>query len=897
MQNFKLLNKIAAGFAFAVSLAVYLRTIAPTVSFWDCGEFITCSYILGIPHPPGAPFYLLLGRIFTMLPLASDIAWRVNFISALSSAVTVMLTYLIIVRLIKQWRGEPKSGDDMLILVSSGLIGALAYAFTDTFWFNAVEAEVYAISMFFTAMIVWLILVWLEKADHDGAERYILIIAYLVGLAIGVHLLMILAIPAVALVVYFKYLDKTGQVWTLKNFVAFGILVALIFAVVYPGVVQYIPALAKRFSLGAVFVLVIGLLAGIFYAVTSKRKILSLGLMCVMLVIVGYSTYTLIYIRSGLDPEIDENDPENITQMIKYLNREQYGTLSTLPRRFKGLPPDWQFAQENPYESYAFYKFDEQLKFFWNYQFLKMYVRYFGWQFIGKGDTMGRDNFIAEILSPKGLYFLPFIVGMLGAFHHFKRHHRHAFMVLALFLLTGVAIIIYLNQEDPQPRERDYVYVGSFFAFAIWIGMGVNYVLEKIREKIPDNKKMVRVLSWASLVVLFLMGPAILYAHNFESHDRTGNFVAYDYSYNILQTCEKDAIVFTNGDNDTFPLWFLQYVYDVRPDIRVVNLSLLNTPWYIKQLKHQEPKVPISLSDEEIETLEIRRWKKRTLKIPVHQRAREEAFLDLGGSKELMQEPSADILSELTVEVEPTVFGQALRVQDLMILNILYANKWRKPVYFAVTVSDQNKVNLGDYLRMDGLGFELVPYEGQKIFAEKLEHNLFNVFQFRGLNDPDVYLNDNVKGLLQNYRAAFMRLAHDYMNSQQYDKMATVLDKMEEVMPSDVIPVPDPRIHLQIGQLYDLAGRTDEFIKRAEYAVRQFPNNTLALGTLISLYSREGMTDKSVELLEDWVEKNPDDTEALQRLERERAKLETSMLVDTTAVDLTEEENPPVENP
>ncbi|MBN2000084.1 DUF2723 domain-containing protein [candidate division KSB1 bacterium] len=885
MQNYKIINKIAAGLAFTVSFLVYLRTIAPTVSFWDCGEFITCSYILGIPHPPGAPFYLLLGRIFTLLPLASDIAWRVNLISSLSSGLTVMLTYLIIVRLIKQWRGEPKNGDDVLVLVASGLIGALAYAFTDTFWFNAVEAEVYAISMLFTSLIVWLILVWLEKADFSGSERYILIIAYLVGLAIGVHLLMILAIPAVALVVYYKYLDKTGQQVTIKNFLTFGIIIALAFAAVYPGVVQYIPWLANKVSLAAVLMLVIVLVVGIFLAVSSKQKIVSLALMCGLLVILGYSTYALIYIRSGLDPEIDENDPENITQMIKYLNREQYGTLSTLPRRFKGLPPDWQFEQEHPYESYSFYNFGEQMKFFWNYQFIKMYVRYFGWQFIGKGDTIGRDGFITEILSPKGLFLLPFIIGMLGAYHHFKRHHRHAFMVLSLFLLTGIAIIVYLNQEDPQPRERDYVYVGSFFAFAIWIGIGVNYVLEKIREKLPDNVPMVKLLSTVALIVLFFVGPGILLANNFKSHDRTGNYVAYDYSYNILQTCEKDAIVFTNGDNDTFPLWFLQYVYKVRPDVRVVNLSLLNTPWYIKQLKHQEPKVPISLSDDEIEKLEIRRWKKRTLKIPVNKRAYDEAFRDLGGSTELMQEPVADILSELTVDVEPTVFGQALRVQDLMILNILYANQWRKPVYFAVTVSDQNKVNLEPYLRMDGLGFELVPYNGQKIYAEKLEHNLFNVFQFRGLNDPNVFLNDNVVGLLQNYRAAFMRLAHEYMNTQEYDKMAKVLDKMEEAMPSDIIPVPDPRIHLQIGQLYSLAGRTDEFIKRAELAVKQFPDNTMSQSTLLMLYRREGMTDKVVELLEDWVKKNPDDKEAQQELEKERAKLLPGGPIDSASVD------------
>jgi len=873
MQNYKLVNRVMAGIAFLFSLIIYLRTIADTVSFWDCGEFITCSYILGIPHPPGAPFYLLIGRIFTLLPWATDIALRVNIISALTSALTVMLTYLIIVRLIKQWRGEPKSSEDLLILSASGLIGALAFAFTDTFWFNAVEAEVYAISMFFTSIIFWLILVWLEKADEKGSERYLLFIAYVVGLAIGVHLEMILVLPALCMIVYFKYLDKTQRKINLKNVLFFGLVAAGIFIAIYPGVVQWIPRLAGALGLWSLLVLIIGLLYGVYWALSNSKKVLSLALISGLLIIVGYSTYSMIYIRSALNPAIDENDPETIEQMVKYLNREQYGTWGTFPRRYPGLPSDWEFKQRYPNLSYATYNFSKQLDFMWNYQIKKMYLRYFAWQFVGKGNTMGSDGFIVETFSFRGLLGLPFLIGLIGMVHHFYRHWRHALTIGTIFILTGVAIVIYLNQEDPQPRERDYVFVGSFFAFAIWLGMGVTALLEWIQEAMHNKEGMRKLLYAAIIVALAIMAPINLLAYNYHEHDRTGEYVAYDYSYNILQTCEPNAVVFTNGDNDTFPLWFLQYVYNIRPDIRVVNLSLLNTPWYIKQLKNQEPKVPISLTNEQIDQLEgLIPWEKRIIKLPVPRSVQERMLDDLGERKQLIPQEEQQA-TEISFEVKPTVFGQALRVQDYMILNILHSNQWRKPVYFAVTVSNENQLNLQKYFRMDGLDFKLVPYDGQHISTATLERNLFDVFKYRGLNDPSVYLNDNIVGLLQNYRAAFLRLARDYMVEKKYDKMTAVLDKMEKVMPEKTVPVPDYRISLNIGQMYYMAGQTEQFIKRLESSMEQVPDNPEIYGTLVSLLSREGQHDRAVKLLEKWITKHPDDKQATSMLDTEKKML------------------------
>ncbi|MBN2354977.1 DUF2723 domain-containing protein, partial [candidate division KSB1 bacterium] len=811
----------------------------------------------------------------------------VNLLSALSTAMTIMLTYLIIVRLIKQWRGEPKDGGDIFVLVASGLIGALSFAFTDTLWFNAVEAEVYAISMLFTSAIVYFILVWLEKSEQKGSERYLLIIAYLTGLAIGVHLLMILALPALALIVYFKRLDSRREKISLNNLVIFGLITLGVFLVIYPGVVQYIPWLAGHVGLWSLAVVFLLVLFGAYMAITSNHRLLSLAFMGLILIMVGYSTYALIYIRSGLDPVIDENDPETPAQMVKYLNREQYGTWGTFPRRFQGLPMEWQFKQQYPNRSYATYQWGKQMDFLWNYQIVKMYIRYFGWQFIGKGTTLGPDGYIVENITAKGLYALPFLIGLLGMIYHFKRDWRHASSVLALFILTGVAIVIYLNQEDPQPRERDYVFIGSFFAFALWIGIGASAILEWIKDKFYNpllrkdatvapnagsgkSNTMFYALSGAAVLLLLVILPLNLIAHNFESHDRTGNYVAYDYSYNILQSCEPDAILFTNGDNDTFPLWFLQYVYNIRPDVRVVNLSLLNTNWYIKQLKHQEPKVPITLSDAQIDQLDLIPWETQRLKIPVPPRVRSEALdeiTSLGGRYALEER---DMRSELEVEVKPTIFERALRVQDFMILNIIYANQWRKPINFAVTVSDDNKVNLENWLRMDGLTFKLVPVEGDILASKLIQKNLFEVFKYRGLDDPTVHYDDNVEGLLQNYRAAFLRLAQEYMITQEKDKVVMVLDKMEEVIPESVIPAPDYRLSLRIGQLYDMAGKPEELIKRGEAIVAKQPDNAMAYGYLVATLSRNGKHERAVELLEDWIKRHPDDREAQQRLDEER---------------------------
>jgi len=881
MQHQKL-NKIVGFAVFIISLIVYGKTVAPTTSYWDCGEFITSSYILGVPHPPGAPLHVLVGRVFTMTPdwLISDIGLRVNMISVLVSALSVMFAYLIIVRLIREFKGIPETVDQKINIYTAGVIGALGFAFTDSQWFNAVEAEVYAVSIFFTTIVVWLILVWSEKAENPVRDKILVLIAYLIGLATGVHLLNILAIPTLFLIVYFKKAElnlKTFILWAAGAFAAF--------AAIYPGIVKGIPWLMNKFSFLAIGLVTLGVFFAIVYAVQNQKRLLSLALMSILLVSVGYSTYTALYIRSDMQPAINENHPNTPEKFVSYLNREQYGDIPLTDRRAP----------------------------MWEYQIKKMYVRYFGWQFIGQGTTLGSDNYIVEALSLRGLMGLPFIIGLVGMFFHFNRDRKRASSILTLFVMTGIAITIYLNQEDPQPRERDYVYVASFFAFSIWIGMGASAILELVQNAFRQNSSLRSIGIGLTILLLFVAVPSNLYQHNAHSHDRTGNYVAFDYSYNILQSCEPDAILFTNGDNDTFPLWYLQYVEGIRQDVRVVNLSLLNTPWYIKQLRDEEPKVPIALTDAQIDQLGPALWsepKMARIEVPrdklvgQFEKGEDNASISI---ESVPQNPTIDFELAHTKIIQG---HPVLLVQDRMIIHILASNKFEKPVYFAVTVSPTNMLNLDNrrnvkdlknYLRMDGLAFRVMPYGGPKndfISPVKLEANLFENFKYRGLDNPEVYFNNNILGLLQNYRSAFLRLTNYYptqgLTQMNKEKALAVLKKMDEVMPEEVIPLRDFRLSLTFGKMYSDFGspegleerldkipeiyymRTIDKLYLAEFYAQILKRNAKAESLAVSLreenpetreiylwlashYTRSRRFDEAIQILEKWMNDHPDD--------------------------------------
>ncbi len=458
MMTMEKMNRITALVIFLFTTFIYFLTVAPTVSYWDCGEFIASSFKMAVPHPPGSPLYLLVGRVFTLLPLGSDIGFRVNIISVFSSSITVMLLYLSIVHLVREWKGKLETKSDWLTAIFSGVLGSLSFAFTHSFWFNGSEAEVYAASMLFTSLIVWLILVWAEKSDEPDNGRYLLMIAYIIGLAIAVHLLNVLALPFVAMIYYYKRYD-----FNIKSFLIMMAITVVLILAVYPGMVKYVPLIALNYGVIGLVAFVVFIIGGTIWALNNKKNLLSYAFLSILLISIGYSTYATIYIRSNLDPMIDENDPENIENFIKYINREQYGDHSITDREavWKSSPNGRNYTSSGD--------------FFWRYQVDKMYVRYFLWQFVGMSEN-GMD------WSAKQFFALPFLLGLIGIYWHFRRDPKHALAVTALFFMTGLAIIMYLNQPDPQPRERDYSYVGSFFAFAFWIGLGYAGVIELLKD-------------------------------------------------------------------------------------------------------------------------------------------------------------------------------------------------------------------------------------------------------------------------------------------------------------------------------------------------------------------------------------------------------------------------------
>ncbi|GBD95131.1 hypothetical protein BMS3Abin05_02752 [bacterium BMS3Abin05] len=865
MNRNRVVNRWVAIGVFVVAILAYLRTIAPDVSFWDCGEFIAASFTMGIMHPPGAPLFTIIGRLFTFFPI-HNVAWRVNVISVISSALTITLLYLIIVRLTNIWRGQPKNAMDRWIVYGGAVIGALAFAFSDSFWFNAVEAEVYAMSMLFTALAVWIVLYWKDNPVRPGNERWLILIVYLLWLSTGVHLLNLLVFPFIFIVIVFENnLSMKRLVWVVLLQAGIPLTLYILFFHYNPSTMSYQQFIAHQNTAWKFFevTFLIVLVGSLYYLYKVDRKAFKMWWIVPLLFIIGYSTYILIYIRSSMNPPIDENDPDTWAALKNYLARKQYGENSLLLTIFARKAP------------------------FWQYQINKMFVRYFSWQFIGTGTTIGKDGYISEIISLRGLYGLPFLVGIIGAVHHFTKDWKRGLAVLFLFFMMGLAIVFYVNQENPQPRERDYSYVGSFFAFAIWIGIGAVAVMDAVSEFLKKHKAILKPALLVSLLALAFAIPINMFAFNFYSHDRSGNYVPYDYSYNILQTCEPNGIIFTNGDNDTFPLWYLQYVKNIRTDVRLVNLSLLNTPWYIKQLKYRQPKVPISLQDKFINNIGLYPWPKaQTVEINVPDSVYNDEIAEMKKYHEMPKKP-LNTSGKIEFIVKPTVAKRALRVQDIMVLNIMMADNWRKPIYFAVTVSDKNKVGLNPYLRMDGMAFRVIPFKGIEISAHRLRENLFHKFLFRNLNNPKVYLDYKTKGLLINYRSAFLRLAAYYRMKKKMKDVIEVLNRMEYLMPEKLIPIHDDRVVLSIGKMYWDAGEPGEFEKRAKAIIQKHPNSVEAYVWLLDYYRSFKRYTDGIELMQKWLQGHPNDRQAqdiIRNLRRQLAKTGTDSIMGSTGV-------------
>ncbi len=729
MKNYKLTNIIGGWLSFTIALIVYTLTVEPTASFWDCGEFIATAFKLQVGHPPGAPLFMILGRIMSIFATdLSDVAFLINMVSVLASAFTISFLFWSITHIARRvisGANLPTMGQAIAAL-GSGFVGAMAYTFSDTFWFSAVEGEVYATSSFFTAIVFWAILKWENVANEKHSGKWIILIAYLLGLSIGVHLLNLLAIPAMALVYYFKKysVNKRGLL------MVSGIAIALLASIMY-GIIPGIPSVAANFDLffvntlgmpfhSGTFVylsLLIGSISGSiwftfkknnakitaaistvalsllgipfatgnvilaiiligaigwlsYYLAQNKRDILNIILTFFAVIFIGYSSFAMIVIRSLADPVIDENNPENVFDLLSYLNREQYGDRPLFKGRYYNAPFEseeqgkaYYRAKDNEYEIYDYkpiysynsdfvtvfprmysskdshvraYKswanvkgrpveiqrnngenetlmcptFGENLRFFFNYQLGYMYFRYFMWNFAGRQNdiqghgSLDRGNWISGIkplddarLGPQELlpldkknnkarnayYFLPLILGLIGMFYLAKNHKNYFWVVLMFFFFTGLAIVLYLNQTPIQPRERDYAYAGSFYAFTIFIGLGVAGIYRGLRKA-----KLTPVIAASLATVISIMGvPALMATENWDDHDRSGRYTVVDYAANYLNSCENSGLLFTYGDNDTFPLWYAQDVEAIRTDVRVVNLSLLGTDWYIDQMRRQ----------------------------------------------------------------------------------------------------------------------------------------------------------------------------------------------------------------------------------------------------------------------------------------------------------------------
>jgi len=881
-KNHKSRNRIFALFVFLASLLLYVLTLAPTASFWDAGEFIAVANGLQVTHPPGAPVYLLIGRIFSMFMHPLYVAWSINFLSALSSALTVMFLYLIIIRLVREWKGdiEDFSTGNLISLYGGGIVGALTFMVTDTFWFSAVEAEVYAISMFFTSLVVWLALKWAEHHEEEHNERWLILIAYMFGLAIGIHLLNLLAIFFVALIIYFKKFT-----FDLKTFAYTSLATVLIFLAIYPFTITVLPDFiddVKASTYGLIgpfsFFLIIALtlVAGIYYTHKNNRYWANLVMIGYAVILIGYSSYSLVFIRSIADPPIDENDPETVESFVKYLKREQYGQTplfsghsydnekEAIDRENEKIFPRRYSNQPRHLEKYA--EFSSDLEFFLSYQVNHMYLRYFNWNFIGRDsdiqDAAWQSGFTEtrneENPAHNSYFYIPFLIGLFGMLYHFQNDWRRAFSVFVLFFMTGLAIVIFLNQTPFQPRERDYAYVGSFFAFSIWIGIGATGLVDFLREYTKDNQ----LASYGLIGALLAAVPLWMGIENFHDHDRSERYVASDYAHNLLESTAPNALIFTNGDNDTFPLWYAQEVEGVRTDVRVVCLSLLNTDWYIEQLRdqwtHESAPLPISYTDKEVEELENKFqfrnqsdfWEPKTVRIPVDKEMLKKAYSSEENYKEaigadktfedykfLQEEAKYGIpIDSMDSEVAFRVKGNFLtqdrngnklyytRIQDDLIMDILRTNQWVRPVYFANTVSRNSQLNLQPYFRIEGQAFRVIPrksdnvsFYGYGMMDKEIHSNRLRRFEYREMDNPDAYFDENIRRMLDNYRYSFTQLASNYLKANQPDSALHWLKFGEDKIPFSTVKT-DSRSLFEYAKRYLDAGAPEEALRLGEQA-------------------------------------------------------------------------------
>jgi len=903
MSSFKQLNNLLGWLVFAVATYTYTATVEPTGSFWDCGEFIAVSYKLMVPHPPGAPFFLLVGRMFSLLAGSdvTQVAFWVNMVSVLCSAFSSLFLFWTITllgrKIFASHKSDLSAGQSWAVL-GAGLVGGLAYTFSDSAWFSAVEAEVYAMSSFFTAIVFWAILKWDAVADEPMADRWLIFIAYMMGLSIGVHLLNLVTIPAMAYVYYFRRYP-----YSLKG-AAFTFLISLvILGIIQVGVITGLPGLANSFEIFFVNSLGLPFNSGILFFVAAFigtlvffiRKtqakgqfIPNLALICFSFVLIGYASYGIILIRSNFNPPIDENDPENAITFVSYLKREQYGDRpllygpqfnaspvrtadgdpvyirgekkyeevdrkavqeyaskdkTLLPRIYSPqgnhiqayqnwglrLKTDEAASAEEGRQVYKKPSFAENIGFLLKYQIGHMYLRYFGWNFIGRVSDVQDAGVLFTPFSDKGLpesvqenrgrnryYALPLLLGIAGLLFHWKREKNSAIIVGLLFFFTGIAIVIYLNQPPVEPRERDYTFAGSYYAFCIWIGLGVLGLWDLFRKFLNDTPVNAIISTGLAMLV-----PVVMVKGAWDDHDRSQRYHSVDSAKNLLNSCAKNAILFTGGDNDTFPLWYAQEVEGFRTDVRVCNLSLLGTDWYISQMKRQayeSTPLPISLELNDYiqgkndyipfvekgnlkggvslkQLMTLIQEENPAIMVPtqggkaVATYPTRTFFIDVDSAKvsSMPWVPSRD-KGRIVKRLSWTIGKNALYKNDFVVLNILSNMDWSRPVYFSTTLSTSSYLNLKPFLQLEGLAYRLMPISNPgasdgvvntPVMYQNMTKNMF----WRNLDNPEVYYDENYKRFPLNSRKSFFMLASQLLNEARMESSPGMQELLPPVVP------------------------------------------------------------------------------------------------------------------
>ncbi|HUN66899.1 MAG TPA: DUF2723 domain-containing protein [Bacteroidota bacterium] len=824
----KSIHRLIALAVFVTALSVYLRTLSATVVFWDVGEFCAAARLLQVPHPPGSPLFILLARVASIIPFREDIAARMHTVSAVASAAGIVFLYLSGTILLRSVYGR-----DRIVVNGSAAVGALSLAFMTTYWDNSIEAEVYGMAMLFVAACLWLALRWREEADEPGSDRYLLLIAYLLGLAMGVHILALLIIIPILMIIYFRLYEVTP-----KSFLLFAAVAAGSFFVVYPGIAQILPGMLAgelgggRFD--AVRVLppiLVG--AGLFAAARSylnRRRVPFMVLSALLLILLGFTTYTQVLIRANVpDLPIKENSPGDFAGLTRYLTREQYGetpiltgvTYDNSTGRFEKalFPRRWSSDQMHAptRENYS-----GDLDFLWRYQTEHMFIRYMLWNLAGVGGT-GDDAGV----SWSDTWGIPLVLACAGCISAFRRDRKTGFVLLTIFLIMGIVLDLYQNQQDPQPRERDYFYVGACFICALWISFGIASVLRRVPGVLPAGS-LQRLLRPVLLVVFLAAVPLNLLRANWRSHDRSAMYVAWDTSYNLLQSVERDAILFTNGDNDTFPLWYLQDVEGIRTDVRVICLSMVNVPWYNHQLKHERPHgaapLRMSLSDADIDRLGNTRWEPQTMSLKVPP----ETMRMMGVTDSLVR-ASGQIVWELK-GLPYSGGGRYLRVQDIMVGDIITANAWERPVYFAVSCPPSARIGLDGYLWMEGAAIRLRPQRtggSTALDIAAMERNYMTPpqapsagprpgFIFHDVMAGAASFDENEQRILMNYRLGFMRIADYFLHEgDNRGEARRVLERMEETIPVEAVPAQLWTYSNVVAKRFYEVGDMDQFRKYA----------------------------------------------------------------------------------